>query len=144
MFVNNSDVIQLLKPNVSPDLGVLLFGIFIFIPADPKLYKSSATALDFAFDHSDGISYSVIHSKMNWEEAQQSCNSNASELASILDPYSQSLLFLIAQEYGQPMWIGLNSYMVRTHALQTVKLTGTDLNECSHLEIYSNFWQCIA
>nr|CCP50119.1 MRC1L-E [Gallus gallus] len=79
--------------------------------SDPKLYKSSATALDFAFDHSDGISYSVIHSKMNWEEAQQSCNSNASELASILDPYSQSLLFLIAQEYGQPMWIGLNSYM---------------------------------
>uniref|UniRef100_A0A803YDR7 C-type lectin domain-containing protein n=1 Tax=Meleagris gallopavo TaxID=9103 RepID=A0A803YDR7_MELGA len=79
--------------------------------SDPKLYKSSATVLDFAFDHSDGISYSVTHSKMNWEEAQQSCKSNSSELASILDPYSQSLLFLIAQEYGQPMWIGLNSYM---------------------------------
>uniref|UniRef100_A0A8C2SV90 Macrophage mannose receptor 1 n=1 Tax=Coturnix japonica TaxID=93934 RepID=A0A8C2SV90_COTJA len=79
--------------------------------SDPKLYKSPATVLDFAFDHSDGISYSVTHSKMGWEEARQSCNSNSSELASILDPYSQSLLFLIAQEYGQPMWIGLNSYM---------------------------------
>lgn len=118
---------------------VLLFGIVIFIPTDPKLYKSSVTVLEFAFDHSDGISYSVTHSKMNWEEAQQSCKSNSSELASILDPYSQSLLFLIAQEYGQPMWIGLNSYMVRAHALQTVKLACTGLTECSQLEIYSNF-----
>ncbi|OXB67692.1 hypothetical protein ASZ78_015224, partial [Callipepla squamata] len=78
--------------------------------SDPKLFKLSTTVLDFAFDHSDGISYSVTHSKMNWEEAKQSCNSNSSELASILDPYSQSLLFLIVQEYGEPMWIGLNSY----------------------------------
>ncbi|KFP11519.1 Macrophage mannose receptor 1, partial [Egretta garzetta] len=77
--------------------------------SDPGLFKSSATALDFAFDHSDGISYSVTHSKMNWEEAQKNCNNNASELASILDPYSQALLFLLAQEYGEPLWIGLNS-----------------------------------
>uniref|UniRef100_A0A8B9Q0T2 C-type lectin domain-containing protein n=1 Tax=Apteryx owenii TaxID=8824 RepID=A0A8B9Q0T2_APTOW len=72
---------------------------------------SSATLLDFTSAHSDGISYSVIHSKMNWEEAKKSCNSKASELASILDPYSQSLLFLLAQEYGEPLWIGLNSNM---------------------------------
>ncbi|XP_064362040.1 LOW QUALITY PROTEIN: macrophage mannose receptor 1-like [Dromaius novaehollandiae] len=78
---------------------------------DPKLFKSSATLLDFTAAHSDGISYSVIHSKMNWEEAQKSCNNKASELASILDPYSQSLLFLLAQEYGEPLWIGLNSIM---------------------------------
>lgn len=100
---------------------VLFF--FSFIPPDPKLFKSSATVLDFAFDHSDGISYSVTRSRMNWEEAQKSCNNNASELASILDAYSQSLLFLIAQEYGEPLWIGLNSNMVRTHAIQIVKLT---------------------
>uniref|UniRef100_A0A8C3CSE1 C-type lectin domain-containing protein n=1 Tax=Cairina moschata TaxID=8855 RepID=A0A8C3CSE1_CAIMO len=81
--------------------------------SDPKLFKSSATVLDFAFDHSDGISYSVTRSRMNWEEAQKSCNNNASELASILDAYSQSLLFLIAQEYGEPLWIGLNSNMTK-------------------------------
>uniref|UniRef100_A0A8D0EKF2 MRC1 protein n=1 Tax=Strix occidentalis caurina TaxID=311401 RepID=A0A8D0EKF2_STROC len=69
----------------------------------------SATALEFTFDHSGGISYSVTHYKMNWEEAQKNCNNNASELASILDPYSQALLFLLAQEYGEPLWIGLNS-----------------------------------
>ncbi|NXS55163.1 MRC1 protein, partial [Brachypteracias leptosomus] len=79
--------------------------------SDPELFKSSATELEFAFDHSGGISYSVTHSKMNWEEAQKNCNKNASELASILDPYSQALLFLLAQEYGEPLWIGLNSNM---------------------------------
>ncbi|NWS56614.1 MRC1 protein, partial [Chunga burmeisteri] len=77
--------------------------------SDPELFKSSATMLDSGFDHSDGISYSVTRSKMNWEEAQKNCNNNASELASILDPYSQALLFLLAQEYGEPLWIGLNS-----------------------------------
>ncbi|KAM8810846.1 macrophage mannose receptor 1-like [Eudromia elegans] len=79
--------------------------------SDPKLFKPSATLLDFASALSDGISYSVIQSKMNWEEAQKSCNNTASDLVSILDPYTQSLVFLAAQEYGEPLWIGLNSNM---------------------------------
>uniref|UniRef100_A0A803W6B1 Mannose receptor C-type 1 n=1 Tax=Ficedula albicollis TaxID=59894 RepID=A0A803W6B1_FICAL len=79
--------------------------------SDPKLFKSPGTVLDFAFDHSNGVSYSVNHSKMNWEEAHQNCNNNGSELASILDPHSQALLFLLAKEYGEPLWIGLNSNM---------------------------------
>lgn len=98
-----------------PDLTVLGVGFFSLIPTDPELFKSSATVLDFAFDHSGGISYSVTRSKMNWEEAQKNCNNNASELASILDPYSQALVFLLTQEYGEPLWIGLNSNEVRTH-----------------------------
>ncbi|XP_009084157.3 macrophage mannose receptor 1-like isoform X1 [Serinus canaria] len=77
--------------------------------SDPELFKSSATVLDFAFASSSGISYSVTHSKMNWEEAHQNCNNNASELASILDPHSQAQLFLLAKEYREPLWIGLNS-----------------------------------
>uniref|UniRef100_A0A8C4UQS2 Macrophage mannose receptor 1-like n=1 Tax=Falco tinnunculus TaxID=100819 RepID=A0A8C4UQS2_FALTI len=77
--------------------------------SNPELFKSSATVLDLASGHSSGISYSVTRSKMNWEEAQKNCNNNASELASILDPYTQALLFLLAQEYGEPLWIGLNS-----------------------------------
>ncbi|NXT81496.1 MRC1 protein, partial [Zapornia atra] len=81
--------------------------------SDPELFQPSATVLDFAFDHSGGVSYSVTHSKMNWEESQKNCNNNnASELASILDPYSQALLFLLAQEYREPLWIGLNSNMM--------------------------------
>ncbi|NWU97742.1 MRC1 protein, partial [Upupa epops] len=75
----------------------------------PELFKSSATELDFVYHNSDGSSYSVTHSKMNWEEAEKNCNSNGSELASILDPYSQALLLLVALEYGEPLWIGLKS-----------------------------------
>ncbi|XP_064018341.1 macrophage mannose receptor 1-like [Pogoniulus pusillus] len=77
--------------------------------SDPDLFKPSATDLDFAFAHSGGISYSVTRSKMSWDEAQESCNSNGSDLASVLDPYSQALLFLLAQEHREPLWIGLNS-----------------------------------
>ncbi|NXG26234.1 MRC1 protein, partial [Grallaria varia] len=79
--------------------------------SDPELFQSSATVLEFAPNHSSGISYSVTHFKMNWEEAHKNCNNNASELTSILDPYCQALLFLLAQEYGEPLWIGLNSNM---------------------------------
>ncbi|NXX93061.1 MRC1 protein, partial [Centropus bengalensis] len=77
--------------------------------SNPELFRSSATVLDFASDRSRGMSYSVMHSKMSWEEAQEKCNKNASELASILDPFSQALLYLLAREYGEPLWIGLNS-----------------------------------
>lgn len=105
------------------------WGIFFFFPTDPKLFKAPATVLDFAFDSSRGFSYSVTHSKLNWEEAHQNCNNNASELASILDPYSQALLFLLAKEYGEPLWIGLNSNMVRKNTLHTSSQadTGPDL-----------------
>ncbi|XP_008490918.2 macrophage mannose receptor 1-like [Calypte anna] len=82
--------------------------------SDPKLLKTSGTVLDFAFDHSNGVGYFVTSTKMNWEEAQKNCNNNASELASILDPYSQALLFLFALEYGEPLWIGLNSNMTNS------------------------------
>lgn len=111
-------------------------GLFFFLfPTDPELFKSTATVLDFAFDPSNGISYSVIHLKMNWEEAHQNCNNNASELASILDPYSQALLFLLAEEYGEPLWIGLSSNMVRTKALHTRSQADTqpDFTLCSLL-----------
>jgi len=109
---------------------------FFLIPTDPELFKSSATVLDFAFDHAGGISYSVTHSKMNWEEAKKNCNNNASEHANTSDPYSQALLFFLAQEYGDPLWIGLSSNVVGTHTLHTGSQADTrpDLTLCSYLE----------
>lgn len=120
--------------------------LFFLFPTDPKLFKSPATVLDFAFDPSSEFSYSVTHSKMNWEEAHQNCNNNASELASILDPYSQALLFLFAKEYGEPLWIGLNSNMVRTDTLHTSSQgdTGPDFTLCSYLVVHWDFCQCSA
>ncbi|XP_077159816.1 macrophage mannose receptor 1-like [Paroedura picta] len=46
-----------------------------------------------------------------WEEAREMCHSKHSELVSILDPYSQSFLWLMVVKYKAPLWIGLNSYV---------------------------------
>lgn len=115
--------------------------VFFLFPTDPRLFKSPSTVLDIAFDHSNGISYSVTHSKMHWEEAHQNCNNNASELASILDPHSQALLFLLAKEYGEPLWIGLNSNMVRTNTSCTSSQadTGPDFTLYSRLVAHWDF-----
>uniref|UniRef100_A0A452GX85 Mannose receptor C-type 1 n=1 Tax=Gopherus agassizii TaxID=38772 RepID=A0A452GX85_9SAUR len=56
---------------------------------NPKLSHSPTTIPASDFTHCGDSSYLVISSKMKWEEAQKS-----SELASILDPYSQSFLWL--------------------------------------------------
>ncbi|XP_054027215.1 macrophage mannose receptor 1 [Dryobates pubescens] len=81
--------------------------------SDPELFQPPATGLALASARSGGVSYSVTRSRMSWEEARKSCNNNGSELASVLDPYSQALLFLLAQEHREPLWIGLNSNMTK-------------------------------
>lgn len=101
----NKDVIQSQAKYVAARFNCS-WVFFFLIPTGQSL-------LDFAFDNSGGISYSVTHYKMNWEEAQKKHNNNVSELADILHPYSQALLFLLAEEYGEPLWIGFNSNMVR-------------------------------
>lgn len=143
MLLSSSSQICDSRFNCSTAHGAFFFSLF---PTDPELFKSPATVLDFAFAPSSGISYSVTHSKMNWEEAHQNCNNNASELASILDPHSQALLFLFAKEYGGPLWIGLNSNRVRTKALHTHSEADTqpEFTSCSHLVAHWDFCQCSA
>lgn len=50
---------------------------------------------------------------MNWEEARKACNEKSSELASIFDYYSNIFLQLQAVQYGEALWIGLKSNVVR-------------------------------
>uniref|UniRef100_A0A452GX74 Macrophage mannose receptor 1 n=1 Tax=Gopherus agassizii TaxID=38772 RepID=A0A452GX74_9SAUR len=64
-------------------------GFICQMDSDPKLSHSPTTIPASDFTHCGDSSYLVISSKMKWEEAQKS-----SELASILDPYSQSFLWL--------------------------------------------------
>uniref|UniRef100_A0A8C0J0M3 C-type lectin domain-containing protein n=1 Tax=Chelonoidis abingdonii TaxID=106734 RepID=A0A8C0J0M3_CHEAB len=78
--------------------------------ADPKLYNFQTVPVS-GFTLYGNSSYSLISSRMNWEEAQKNCKAEYSELASILDPYSQSFLWLQVLKIGQPVWIGLNSNM---------------------------------
>ncbi|XP_042329972.1 macrophage mannose receptor 1-like [Sceloporus undulatus] len=54
-------------------------------------------------------SYSLVSPKMTWEDARKKCKSENSELASILNPYTQSFLWLLVLKYKEPVWIGLNS-----------------------------------
>uniref|UniRef100_A0A8B9RWH5 Macrophage mannose receptor 1 n=1 Tax=Accipiter nisus TaxID=211598 RepID=A0A8B9RWH5_9AVES len=74
----------------------------------PELLHST-TAPDSDFIHYGNSSYLVIPSKMNWEEARKACKEKSSELASIFDYYSNIFLLLQAAQYGEPLWIGLNS-----------------------------------
>ncbi|XP_072781570.1 macrophage mannose receptor 1 isoform X2 [Taeniopygia guttata] len=76
--------------------------------SEPELFHPTS-APDFDFVHYGNSSYLIIPSKMNWEEARKACKEKSSELASIFDYYSNIFLLLQAVQYGDPLWIGLNS-----------------------------------
>uniref|UniRef100_A0A8D0GKR9 C-type lectin domain-containing protein n=1 Tax=Sphenodon punctatus TaxID=8508 RepID=A0A8D0GKR9_SPHPU len=76
---------------------------------DPEFYHSQATILFSGFASYGDSSYSLVPIKMTWKEARKNCQSEVSELASILDPYANSFLWLQVLDYGKPVWIGLNS-----------------------------------
>lgn len=52
---------------------------------------------------------------MTWQDARRKCNSDSSDLASILDPYTLSFLWLQMLKYEEPVWIGLNSNLTDGH-----------------------------
>ncbi|KAL7976608.1 hypothetical protein Chor_008557, partial [Crotalus horridus] len=54
-------------------------------------------------------SYSMVSPKMTWEEARKKCESENSKLASIVDPYAESFVWLQVLKYKEPVWIGLSS-----------------------------------
>lgn len=89
---------------------VFLSNLYLF-PAEPELFHST-TAPDLDFVHYSNSSYLIIPSKMNWEEARKACKEKSSDLASILDYYSNIFLLLQAVPYGEPLWIGLKSNAV--------------------------------
>ncbi|CAM4520728.1 unnamed protein product [Lepidochelys olivacea] len=84
-------------------------GFICQMGSDPKLSHSPTTIPASDFTRCGDSGYLVIRSKMKWEEARKNCQEKSSELASILDPYSQSFLWLQVLEYGEPVWIALNS-----------------------------------
>ncbi|XP_021244970.1 macrophage mannose receptor 1-like [Numida meleagris] len=80
---------------------------------DPKLQSSQAMFPMFGFNNYGDDRYAVINYKMNWEEAQKNCRDQYADLASILDPYVESYLWLQILKHGEPVWIGLNSNVTR-------------------------------
>ncbi|RMC04930.1 hypothetical protein DUI87_18106 [Hirundo rustica rustica] len=79
--------------------------------SDPKLLHSQPTVPVFGFNNYGDDRYEVINYKMSWEKAEKNCRDQSAELASILDPYAESFLWLQILKYGEPVWIGLNSNM---------------------------------
>ncbi|NXL50685.1 MRC1 protein, partial [Podilymbus podiceps] len=83
--------------------------------SDPKLQNSQPIVPMFGFNNYGDDRYAVINYKMSWEEAQKNCRDQFAELASILDPYAESYLWLQTLKHGEPVWIGLNSNTTRGH-----------------------------
>ncbi|ETE60215.1 Macrophage mannose receptor 1, partial [Ophiophagus hannah] len=46
---------------------------------------------------------------MTWEEARKKCESENSKLATIVDTYTESFIWLQVFKYKEPVWIGLSS-----------------------------------
>ncbi|XP_032090962.1 macrophage mannose receptor 1-like [Thamnophis elegans] len=54
-------------------------------------------------------SYSMVSPKMTWEEARKKCESENAKLATIVDPYAESFIWLQVLQHKEPVWIGLSS-----------------------------------
>lgn len=108
----------LLKSNTVTQQLVIFHCFLLFLSnlylfsTEPELFHPT-TAPDSDFVHYDNSSYLIIPSKMNWEEARKACKEKSSELASIFDYYSNIFLQLQAVQYGEALWIGLQSNVVR-------------------------------
>ncbi|NXX44081.1 MRC1 protein, partial [Tricholaema leucomelas] len=83
--------------------------------SDPKLPNSQAVVPLFGFNSYGADRYAVINYKMTWGEAERNCRDQFAELASILDPYTESYLWLQTLKHGEPVWIGLNSNTTHGH-----------------------------
>lgn len=84
----------------------------LFIP-DASLPHSPATVPTDGFSKYGESSYSLMKLKLQWYEAEKHCKMQKSLVASILDPYSNAFAWMQMQTFNEPVWIGLNSNLVR-------------------------------
>lgn len=84
----------------------------LFIP-DSSLPNSPATIPTDGFSKYGKSSYSLTKLKLPWHDAENYCKLHTSLIASILDPYSNAFAWMQMQAFNEPVWIGLNSNLVR-------------------------------
>ncbi|XP_077159612.1 macrophage mannose receptor 1-like [Paroedura picta] len=75
---------------------------------DPKSSVDPSATPVHLFRFRNG-SYFFSETKMTWNDAQKNCERQDYDLASILDPFINSVLWLRMLKYNGPIWIGLNS-----------------------------------
>lgn len=66
-----------------------------------------------AFNKFGNDSYKLVTQKMKWDEARRQCQADDADLASILHPVTQAYITLQISKHNEPMWIGLNSNVVK-------------------------------
>ncbi|KAJ8277624.1 hypothetical protein GJAV_G00077700 [Gymnothorax javanicus] len=76
---------------------------------DPQISPPVTTISPKTYYKIGNNSYKFITQKMNWDEARRQCKADDADLASILDPVTQSYLALEILKHKEPIWIGLNS-----------------------------------
>lgn len=87
------------------------------IHKDPQIVVPPTTVLPKAFQKLGNDSYKLVAQKMRWDEARRQCQADDADLASILDPVAQSYVTLQIFKHNEPLWIGLNSNVVKDLAI---------------------------
>lgn len=86
---------------------------FLPVNTDSQIPVPPTTVSTKSFYKLGNESYKLVAQKMNWDEARRQCQADDADLASILNPYSQAHITLQISKYNEPVWIGLNSNVVK-------------------------------
>lgn len=81
--------------------------------ADSQIVVQPTTTSPKAFYKLGNDSFKLVAQKMRWDEARRQCQADDADLASILNPVTQAYLTLQISKHKEPVWIGLNSNVVR-------------------------------
>lgn len=84
----------------------------LFVPAS-SLPNPPTTIPTDGFVKYGESNYSLMKLKLEWHEAEKYCKLHSSLIASILDPYSNAFAWMQMQKFNEPVWIALNSNLVR-------------------------------
>lgn len=82
--------------------------------ADSQIQVPATTVPPASYFKLGNDSYKVQTEKMSWDEARRQCKADDADLASVLDSVTQAFITLRISRLKEPMWLGLNSNVVRT------------------------------
>lgn len=80
---------------------------------DSQIAIPPTTVSPKAFFKLGNDSFKVVAQKMRWDEARRQCQADDADLASILSPVTQAYITLLISKHKEPLWIGLNSNVVK-------------------------------
>lgn len=88
--------------------------MMLLVYTDSQIVVPATTVLPKAFYKLGNDSYKLVAQKMRWDEARRQCQADDADLASILNPVTQAYITLQISKHNEPVWIGLNSNVVKS------------------------------